>query len=288
METRIKQVVLIAAAAILYSCNNSQSKNHGPIVLGDSSTIVTETDPDKLRDLVSDLQPVIKSAAVKDSIAAAKVAATEQKAADSAKNATASVTAQPEKQQQQPTQLAGNGLKADFGSFTVLIPNLNAKLASNANLTKASGAVYNFISGNIAASQLQVTAGVTKVSQRYQTVIVIKNELGTLPLETLSTTTSWEALRASGNSYKITGLEPKSLEHEDINRNTLRNAVRKAARRHRVSHRKAQEWEESVSDVRNATQKPLHVLLRSVMWKIDGKDANGKAFSKQVRVDMPL
>jgi hypothetical protein len=288
MQTRIKQIVLIAAAVILHSCNNSQSKNHGPIVLGDSSTIVTETDPDKLRDLVSDLQPVIKSAAAKDSIAAAKVAATEQKAADSTKNATAAATAQPAKPQQQQSQLAGDGLKADFGSFTVLIPNLNAKLASNANLARATGAVYNFISGNITTSQLQVTAGVTKVSQRYQTVIAIKNELGTLPLETLSATTSWEALRASGNSYKITGLDAKSLEHEDINRNTLRNAVRKAARRHRISRRKAREWEESVSDVRNATQKPLHVILRSVMWKIDGKDANGKAFSKQVRVDMPL
>jgi hypothetical protein len=216
------------------------------------------------------------------------VAATEQKAADSTKNATAAATAQPAKPQQQQSQLAGDGLKADFGSFTVLIPNLNAKLASNANLARATGAVYNFISGNITTSQLQVTAGVTKVSQRYQTVIAIKNELGTLPLETLSATTSWEALRASGNSYKITGLDAKSLEHEDINRNTLRNAVRKAARRHRISRRKAREWEESVSDVRNATQKPLHVILRSVMWKIDGKDANGKAFSKQVRVDMPL
>ena len=113
----------------------------------------------------------------------------------------------------------------------------NAKLASNANLARATGAVYNFISGNLANSQIQVTAGVTKVSQRYQTVIAIKNELGTLPLETLTTTSSWEALKPSGNSYKITGLEPKSLDHADVNRKTLRNAVQKATRRHRISRR---------------------------------------------------
>jgi hypothetical protein len=78
------------------------------------------------------------------------------------------------------------------------------------------------------------------------------------------------------------------LEYEDANKNAIRAAVTKSCRRHRMSRRKTQEWEESVRNVRSVNQKPLYVILRSVMWKVDGKDANGKSFSKQIRVDMPL
>src|ERR1022692_2514778 len=62
MKIRLTHFALAAVAVVFFSCNSMPSKNHGPIVLGDSSTIVTETDPDKLHDLVTDLQPVIKPA----------------------------------------------------------------------------------------------------------------------------------------------------------------------------------------------------------------------------------
>ena len=210
MAIRLKYVALIPVSVLFFSCNNVQTKNHGPIVLGDSSTIVTENDPDKLRDLVTDLKPEIKTSDVKDSIEAAQKAAAHQKEADTAQKAAATAASQPS-----GPGLTGNGLKADFGSFTFLIPDVSAKLASNPNLAKANGVVYSYTSGNISGNQIQVTAGVTKVSQRYQTVIAIKNQLGTLPLEALSTTTPWQALKGSGNVYKITGLD----YHETSKRN---------------------------------------------------------------------
>jgi len=163
-----------------------------------------------------------------------------------------------------------------------------AKQAGNPNLAKANGAVYTWTSGAINGSLLKVTANVTRVSQRYQSVILLKTDLGTLPLESLSSTTDWQPLKGSDNVYRVAGLDEKSLDVPDANRNTIRNAVQKAARRHRMSRRKTEEWEESVRNVRSADQKPLYVTLRSVMWKIDGKDANGKIFSKQIRIDLPL
>ncbi len=283
MAIRLKYVALIPVSVLFFSCNNVQTKNHGPIVLGDSSTIVTENDPDKLRDLVTDLKPEIKTSDVKDSIEAAQKAAAQQKEADTAQKAAATAASQPS-----GPGLTGNGLKADFGSFTFLIPDVSAKLASNPNLAKANGVVYSYTSGNISGNQIQVTAGVTKVSQRYQTVIAIKNQLGTLPLETLSTTTPWQALKGSGNVYKITGLDEKMLEYTNANKNSIRAAVLKSAKRHRMSRHKTEEWEASVRNARAVNQKPMFVILRSVMWKVDGKDASGKVFSKQIRVDMPL
>ena len=118
--------------------------------------------------------------------------------------------------------------------------------------------------------------------------MVLKNELGMLPLETLTSTTSWTPLKGMNNIYQISGLDEKSLEYPDVNRNEIRNAISKATRRRHMSRRKMQEWESSVRNVRAANQKPLFVVLRSVMWKIDGKDADGKIFSKQIRIDIPL
>jgi hypothetical protein len=280
MNTRVLLVAFFAGSMVT-SCDNIQPQKHGAIVLGDSSTIVTEKDPQKLQDLVTDLQPVIPTAEIKDTVKTEQPAAA-QKAPDTAKKAIASLSPKA------PPILSGNALTIDFNIASMVIANVTAKQAGNPDLSRANGAVYTWISGVINGSLLKVTANVTKVSQRYQTVVLLKNELGTLPLESLSTTTSWQPLKGSDNIYRVSGLDNKSLDVPDADKRIIRNAVQKAARRHRMSRRKTGEWEESVRNVRSAGQKPLYVILRSVIWKIDGKDANGKIFSKQVRIDMPL
>ena len=267
---------------MFFSCNNITSQNQKPIVFGDSSTIVTEKDPKKLQDLVTDLNPVIPTAEVKDTVAAVQTPPA-QKAPDTIKKNTTAIA-----QKQQPEITAQGGLTVDFNIASLMIPNVTAKQAGNHDLSRANGAVYTLVSGVINGNLLRVTANVTRVSQRYQSVVVLKNDLGTLPLESLTITTTWEPLKGSNNIYKATGLDEKSLELPDANRNSIRNAVQKAARRRRMSYRKTEEWQESVRNLHYVNQKPLFITLRSVMWKIDGKDANGKVFSKQIRIDIPL
>ena len=280
MNIRVTHIALLAAMTFLFSCKDMPSKNHGPIVLGDSSTIVTESDPQKLKDLVTDLQPVIPAPENADSIAKATAEAT----ADSAKKAK-TVTAVPAPVQPMPDVA---GLKAEFKEVTILIPGVNARQAGRPNLKNANGAVYTLTSGNLNGNTIRVTGNVTKVSQRYQSVIVLKNEMGTLMIDALGSTTDWASLKGSSNQYKITDLDTKSLDFPNVNNNAIRNAVGKAAKRRRYSRRKVEEWVSSVHKVRAANQKPLYVMLRSVMWKIDGKDANGRIFSKQIRIDMPM
>ena len=272
--------MIAAAATLLHSCSDTGPANNGPITMGDSATIVTESDQQQLKDLVTDLQPTISES--KDTTATAEQKTVEQKAPDTVKK-----TAVAETPKQQPTADV-SGLKADFKDVSILIPNLNAKLSGNPNLQRANGAVYSFVSGNINGNLLKIMGNVTKVSQRYQSVVMLKNNIGSLPLETLSTTTSWEPVKGLNNIYRITGLDEKSLDYPEANRGTIQNAVRKAAQRRRMSRRRVQEWVSSVRNVRSTNQKPLTVMLRSVMWKIDGKDANGRIFSKQIRIDIPM
>ena len=280
MNIRITHIALFLGMAFLFSCKNAPSNSHGPIVLGDTSTIVTENDPQRLKDLVADLQPVIPEPENPDSAAA--------KANAIATVDTAKKTKQPAAVAPAQTLPDVAGLKAEFKEVTILIPGLNAKQAGRPNLQNANGAVYTFVNGNVNGNTIRVTGNITKVLQRYQTIAVLKNDLGTLPIDALSTTTEWEALKGSNNQYKITDLDQKSLDYPNVGVNAIRSAVMKSARRHRFSRKKVAEWENSIRRVRAVNQKPLYIMLRSVMWKVDGKDANGKIFSKQIRVDMPI
>lgn len=276
--------ILISGLILLSSCGDSQSQKHGTIVLGDPSTIVTETDSSRLQDMVTDLKPQIKPAAP-------EVEEPSSKPADPP-SPEKPVTEAPPAQVPAPAsakmQISGPGLNADFNIMSMQVPNLDVQPAGNKNLARANGAVFIYKGGNINGNVIKVTANVTKVSQRYQSVIVLKNELGVLPLETLTKTASWQAVKGANNVYRIAGIDEKNLEYEDAGAGEIKNAVSKAASKRRYSRKKVQEWVNSVKNVRDVKQKPLHVMLKTVMWKIDGKDADGKLFSKQIRIDIPL
>jgi hypothetical protein len=279
MRARFRLLALPAGALIFFSsCKDVATQSHGPIKLGDSSTIVTENNPQKLQDLVTDLQPDIPpSVEEKDTAEEVKpvVADTDKK-----NKAAATLPAR--------TASTAPGMTAGFENVTVSVPNVVAKQTGNKNLLHASGAVFTYVSGNINGNTLSVTGNVTKVSQRYQVATILKNNMGTLAIDALSSTSDWEPMVGGNNLYRISGLDTKSLEAPDGNAAGIRRAVEKAAQRHRYSRRKVAEWVSSVHNVRATNQKPLYIVLRSVMWKIEGKDAKGRAFTKQVRMDMPF
>ena len=275
---------LIAGVALLGGCKSNNAKNHGPIVLGDSSMIVTEKDPKKLADLVTDLQPDIPPAVNTDSIA--KAEAEKSKSQETAKDtAHKAVVVAPIENSMLPDVA---GLKAEFKEVTVLIPGVSAKISGNANLKNSNSAVYTLLSGELDGTSIHVKGNVTKVTQKCQSVIIVKNKLGSLPLDNLTETSDFEAVKGSKNVYPVTNIDESSLEYPKVNNNAIRNAVTHAANKRRMNHKKVQEWVNSVASVHSANQKPLVVTLRSVIWKIDGKDEKGKNFSKQVRIDVPL
>jgi hypothetical protein len=199
MSTRF-HILLVSGALLVASCkNNAPSTTNGPIVLGDSSAIITEEDPQKLKDLVTDLEPKLPAA-------------------------------EPEPEEKKPAQD-------------------------------------------------------TTVAKKE--AILLTNSLGTFVIDPLSNTTDWEQMKGNG-AYPITGLDSRNLEYSDARPAAIREAVKRTAQRRRMSRKKINEMVESVEDVHKANQKPLAAVLRSVMWKIDGKDAKGHQFSKQIRIDIPL
>ena len=277
--------LLASGALLIISCNNEpKNKNHGPILLGDSSGIVTETDPVYLQDMVQDLRPMVEASSEEQPIGETvadkdvEVAATEKQ-----------VEQPVEKPVEKPAPPKGNGLNIAFREVSIFIPNIATRSYGRQDLQNARGATFELSSGNLSGNQLQITSGkVQKVTQRYQTVIAIQDGGDKLALESLGTyASSWQALKGNGSSFNIAGLEPARLENNNPRPQAIKNAVQQATRKARMSRKEAKGWEDAARNVRSADKSPCVVLLRSVSWRIEGKDAAGKSFNKEVRIDMP-
>lgn len=265
---------------MLGACGDEKQTASGPIVIGDSATIVTESDQQQLKDLVADLDPVIPPSQDPEETKPADTPAAQP-------TATTTTTAAPAQQANTPLP-SGPGLRAEFRDVTIVIPGLDVKQSGNKNLQNANGAVYTLNNGKINGATITISGTVTKISQRYQSIVMMKSDIGDVPLDALSITSRWEQVKGSGNTYTISGLDQRSLQFYDADNEDIRDAVQRMAKRRRVSHRKMQDLVNDVRKVRSVDQKPLHGELRSVMWKIDGKDANGRLFSKQIRIDIPM
>jgi hypothetical protein len=269
MNLRILFPVIIIAG--LLSCKNERNtKSRGPIVLGDSSTIVTETNTALLQDQVPDLKPVLSS---------------DEDGTSTPTDTTRAQTVSPETANAANGATPQGGLVAAFKEVTLNIPGITTRSYGKADLQKARGATYELTGGNLNGAQLRISGGqVNKVSQRYQTMLMLKDGSDKLVLESLPKYTSdWEVLNGSGGVYKISGLNANELEYKMPSANAIRNAVQQAARRGRLNRQDTKDWLDAVRNLRSPNQAPAAVVLRSVMWRVEGK-----GFNKELRIDVPV
>lgn len=280
MKTVLPIYIFVLLA--LSACNDSDSPNgQAPAIkMGDPATIVTETDTQYLADIVPDLnlntgRPVTIASTKPDSTPAV-VPDTIQAATPAAETV---VAAQP----------SGKGLKVPFPQVEFFIPNIETKTYKAPNLETDYGASYELTEGTLRDNKIYIKgAQIEDVYMRYQTIIVARNNLGTLPLESLRKLTEWKKQKGKNGVYEIDGLEPNKLEGLKVSNKAIRNAVSRDARGRNWSRSGVQKWLNAVRNTRNSTQKPLHTELRSVMWKVNGKDANGRPFTRQLRIDVPI
>jgi hypothetical protein len=279
MKTALPIYIFVLLA--MSACNDSDNPTGQapPIKMGDPATIVTETDTQYLADIVPDLnlntgRPV--------TIASTKPDSTPPAAPDT----TQAPTPAAETVATQPT---GKGLRVPFPQVEFFIPNIETKTYKAPNLETDYGASYELTEGTLRDNKIYIKgAQIEDVYMRYQTIIVARNNLGTLPLESLRKLTDWKKLKGSNGVYEIEGLEPNKLEGLKVSNKAIRNAVSRDARGRNWSRSGVQKWLNAVRNTRNSTQKPLHTELRSVMWKVNGKDANGRPFTRQLRIDVPI
>lgn len=282
MRTRLSCLLsIICGALLLGSCATGGSTGK-PIVIGDTTTIVTETDSAYLKDFVEDVKPSSHTTAVADSTPAAP--------ADTTAKQPEPIAAAPKEEEtkEEDKPAPNDGLAIIFKNISVVIPDIKARSGSSEKaISNANSVTYQLISGTLNNKEIKVSGGtVESISQKVQSTAEVRNNLGTLELTNLTAASGWVKLKGSKNEYTVSGLTASQLPAPRISQSSLRNAVSRAAKAQRMSRSKEQQWLNAVKNVRSATQKPLRLTLKSVTWKIDGKDASGKKYSKQIRMDI--
>ena len=264
----------LALCLAFISCKENSGKSHGPIVMGDPATIVTETDSQFLLDIVPDLPGPSDKAPDSAAAAAATPPATPT---DSAAAPEPAAT---------PPPAPANALAINFGDLQVTLPNTVATNPGGSFAGKQSAA-FTLAGGGYAPTQVAVAgATVSRVQQRNTYAVTAAQGGKTLLLRDLGTQAgAWQTLKQNGSTYAAAPMEKPAFK---ANNSVIRNAAQRASRAARMSKADEDALAKALRNAGNVSAPPLAVALKSVVWKIDGKDAKGKAFSKEVRVDVPL
>lgn len=270
----MKYRLLIVNALVLVivsSCGeNSSNRNKGPIKLGDSATIITETDSQYLRDDVIDLEPHSQTEPVPEQ-------KPEKPAKDTSSSAIQTVTPRTD------------GYRVDFGEAEMVLSGLDAKDARRQNAERDNGLTYAIKSGKLESGKV-VFYGVKNVTvkQRYQSKLVLKSGLGSVDLRDLGLYTSgWSTLPAAAasgtHSFSLSGLN--QVTYASVNNNKIKNAADRELRKRRAGSKTIQGWMKEIRGIRNANDKPCDVILDNVQWQVSGTDAKGRPFQKNIRID---
>lgn len=284
------QLMLIIVFAFLMSCKNDTQKSRGAIVLGDSSTIITETDPQYLADFVAEeIKPQTVNSEVSDTVVTDTASPEVVPQPDNNTPSNSAKTNNERVKAPQPN-ISGSGLKVEFNEVTVFIPGIETKSFRNQDVKNLNGVSYQLTGGSLQGNKLIVKDGhqITRVQQRYITTVIATKDGKNMELDDLDQTTSWTPIKGNHGVYIISGLKPNELQYKHATSGAIRTAVSRAARSNRLSRNDIREWEALVKNVKSVNQSPVSVVLQSVMWRVEGKDKKGKSFMKDVRLDLPL
>jgi hypothetical protein len=266
----------IAALLALSSCSeNGGGKYRGPIRLGDSSMIVTETDSQYLKDDVMDVAPVPVASRVEAAAETEPVTSVAEPAPAQEPVAVSEPASKPD----------AGGFAINFGKVKLTLAGAKLKDGRKQQPEKDNGLTYVGEADDMARARIQVQgAKEVKIRQRYQSRVEVRTDMGTLDLRNMGLyTSSWSDLKGT-NSYALNTLSRP--EYKDVNQQKIRAAAEKELKRRKTSSRNTQTWLNSIKGMRNADDKPGVVVLDNVQWQISGTDAAGNNFHKNIRVDL--
>ena len=246
------------------------------IVLGDSGTIVTETDSYYLTDNIPDIElatsttpPQPETPPPPDSTATSDTAA-------------ARVPSNTEELK---------GFTVDIGNATFILTGIEARELKKQDPVKDAGVSYLLVSGDIAKSSLVVTGSKeVTVQQRYQSRLTIQSSGEHLELESLGYyTDDWTKIAGNGNGattiFKLSHLGDPS--YVSVNHAKIQSATEQALKKKRAGPKTRQQWLTAIKNIKSTQDKACKIIVKNVQWKISGTDAKGQKFTKSLRLDIP-
>lgn len=245
------------------------------IVLGDSGTIVTETDSFYLSDNIPDIELATSAAPSQP----------ETPPPDSTVTSDTATTPTPSKTEEL------KGFTVDIGNATFILTGIEAKELKKQDPVKDAGVSYLLVSGDITKSSLVVTGSKeVTVQQRYQSRLTIQSSGEHLELGSLGYyTDDWTKISGDGNGattiFKLSHLDDPS--YITVNHAKIRSATEQALRKKRAGPKTRQQWLTAIKNIQSSRDKACTIIVKNVQWKISGTDAKGQKFIKSLRLDIP-
>ncbi|MBK7763629.1 MAG: hypothetical protein IPI46_09690 [Bacteroidetes bacterium] len=253
------------------SCDEKVTETK-PIVLGDSSMIVTEKENQYLVNVTQDISPTKKKSAEGE--------ITEMMTQiDSAKSV--------KKLEDKNTSIPLRGFTIHFTECDVVFDGLSAHALNTSqderNLNSVS---YVRDAGNMNEMSLRVSGlENVKVEQRTFTRLLVDNGTEAFVLHDLGKFISpWSTLAGKNTTYISLG--SNSLQFFATDASKIKNALDRELRKKKKNREAIQQWMSLISKTKSYTDAPCKLTLVSSQWRIIGTK-NGKRVQKLIQFDIP-
>ncbi len=262
---------VVALSLMLFSCKD-QSKEKRPIVLGDTSMIVTETDERFLQNNTDDISPTNKKSSE------GKITSMMMEV-DSAKSV--------KKLEEEKSSPPLSGFTIHFAECDVVFDNLTAHAIQNSQDERTSNSVsYVMDAGTMDEMSLQVSGlDEANVEQRIFTRLKVEALSDNFVLNDLGKFIStWSSL--AGKGFKYVSLSNNSLQFFTVENAKIKNAVDRELRKKKKTRQEIQEWMKVIKKTNSYSDEPCKIQIVSAQWRIIGKK-NGKRVQKLIQFDIP-
>lgn len=262
---------LLLTSACTYTGTNTAN---APIVMGDSATIVTETDSQYLKSAFADYETASPVASPQPETATPPKTDTPASAAPKATEVPVAAKKQ-----------TGPGLSADFGDMEVFIENLRVREGS-APAKGARSAAYAS-DGSVFRPKNLVVSGATaagaSLKQKTDFEVVLNTGKEMLPLPSLGRqSTGWESVSGKAGTFALSTPPEPAFK---VTNAAIKNAVQQAARKAGMSSKEQTALLNRLSRVKTVDGDLLQAQATATLWQVTAKDAKGRPVTKEIRVD---
>ena len=269
-----KQCLYISFLLLVFlSACKERPKNAAPIILGDSTYIVTEQDTNYLQNLTEDIAPTKKKSA-ESQITKMMVQVDSLKSSQKMEEAS-------------NADVKLNGFTINFSECSVIFDGITDHALNATQNERATHSVsYLKDAGSLLETQLEVSALTdiqveqrlfVKLSVEKNGESVILNDLGKF-------TTPWYPLAGKNNRFVSVGTNSLLFEKTDAGK--IKNALESALRKKKMSKDEIQSWMKEIAQTKAYTDAPCVLVPTSAQWRIMGK-LDGKVVRKLVQFDTP-
>lgn len=258
---------------LLSSCE-SKLKETKPIVLGDPSTIVTESDTTYLRNFTNDISPVAKKSS-ESQITKMMVQV------DSLKN-----TKKLEEETNAHAPI--NGFTINFAECSVVYNGLYAHaLNESQDERKTNSVSYLKDAGELTDMKFQVNnLTEIKAEERITVQLAIVQGDEQFVLQDLGKfTTQWYPLAGNQNTFISAGTN--SLQFTNVDNRKIKLALQQELTRKKKNKAEQDKWMSLVSSTNSYSEAPCKLIIRSAQWRIVGK-VNNKRVQKLIQFDIAI